>query len=122
MAWKECGHPIYGWVTYHEEWIEDVYHPYVAYCYECTNHDKANKSKEKGTPWTLSVRCAYWANKSDPSSRCTNCWQICRIQWGSDQPLPSILGVGEEHDQTKLVLQAAREDRARISKPTRFLL
>ena len=41
---------------------------------------------------------------------------------GSDQPLPSILGVGEEREQTKLVLQAAREDRARKSTTTRPLV
>ena len=41
---------------------------------------------------------------------------------GSGQPLPSILGVGEERGQTKLILPEAREDRARRSKTTRSLL
>ena len=43
-------------------------------------------------------------------------------RWGIEQPLPSILGVGEELDQIKLVLPDAREDRARKSKTTRPLL
>ena len=83
MACKVCEKPIFGWVTYHEEWIENRCDSYVAYCYECTNHDPAMTSKEKGAPWTLRVRCAHWADQSDPSSRCTNCWQSCRIEGGA---------------------------------------
>ena len=79
MACKVCEKPIFGWITYHEEWIENRCDSYVAYCYECTNHDKV----EKGEPWTLRVRCAYWADQSDPSSRCTSCWQSCRFQGGA---------------------------------------
>ena len=79
MACKMCEKTIFGWITYHEEWIENRCDSYVAYCYECTHHDKV----EKGEPWTLRVRCAYWADQSDPSSRCKNCWQSCRIQGGA---------------------------------------
>ena len=117
MACKMCGDPIYGWVTYHEEWIQDRCDSYVAYCYKCTNHD--NAMKLKGAPWTLRVRCAHWANQSDPSSRCTNCWQSCRIQGGSTSHCLRYWGWGEGREQTKLVLQAAREDRSRRSKTTR---
>ena len=48
MACKVCGDPIYGWVTYHEEWIEDRCDSYVAYCYKCTDHDKAMTTELNG--------------------------------------------------------------------------
>ena len=83
MACKVCGDQIYGWITYHEEWLQDGHHPYVAYCYECTNHDVAMTTELKKMPWTLRVRCAHWANQSDPFSRCNECWQSCRIKGGS---------------------------------------
>ena len=41
---------------------------------------------------------------------------------GIEQPLPSILGMGEEREQTKLVLPQARADPARRSKTTRSRL
>ena len=58
MACKECGDPIYGWITYHDEWLQGedglaTYHPYVAYCYECTNHDVATTTELKKIPWKL---------------------------------------------------------------------
>ena len=43
-------------------------------------------------------------------------------QRGIDQPLPSILGMGEEREQTKLVLPQARADPARRSKTTQTRL
>ena len=122
MVGKVCGGPIYGWVTYHEEWLQDGFHPCVAYCYECTNHDVAMTTELKNMPWTLRVRCAHWAHQSDPFSRCNNCWQSCRIKLGIDQPLPSILAMGEEREQTNFALHEARADRARRSNTTRSLL
>ena len=102
MACKECGGPIYGWITYHEEWLQDddglaTYHPYVAYCYECTKKDKAMTTEEKGTPWTLRARCAHWANNS---SRCTNCWQSCRIQGGSTSHCLRYWGWGKSGNKS----------------------
>ena len=83
MSCRVCGDKIYGWITYHEEWLEDGHHPYVAYCYECTSHDVAMTTELKKMPWTLRVRCAHWANQSDPFSRCNECWQSCRTRGSS---------------------------------------
>ena len=116
MACKVCGDQIFGWVTYREEWIDNRCHSYVACCYKCTNHDPAMTSKEKGGTVDVESQMRTLGRPVRPFQSVHKLLAKLQDRRGSDQPLPSILGVGEEREESKLVLPDARADPAQRSK------